>query len=62
MVFTFIFYVPSEYGDYKFKPNAEAFGWVLSVLSIMFIPIFALYQTINVIIVKKKVQLFSYKC
>lgn len=58
LIFTFINYKPSEYADYKFQTNAEAFGWILSVLSLICIPIFALYQLIDIIILNKKVQYF----
>ncbi|CAG2172398.1 unnamed protein product [Oppiella nova] len=44
LILQFVFKTPTKYGNYEFPAYSEAIGWILSVSSIIFIPIFAFYQ------------------
>lgn len=47
LIFTFIGYEQSSYGKVTLSGNAEIFGWVISTLSLLCVPSFALYQVIR---------------
>ena len=37
-------YSPVQYGDYSYPAWAEALGWMMSFVSVIFIPIVMLYK------------------
>ena len=44
MVFTWVDFVPSSYGDYTFPLWAEVVGWIMSMTSVSAIPIFIAWK------------------
>lgn len=44
MIFTWVDYVPSHYGDYHYPAWADAMGWMMSMTSVSAIPIVMIYQ------------------
>ncbi|CAD5125246.1 DgyrCDS13488 [Dimorphilus gyrociliatus] len=47
ILFTWIDYTPSNYGTYKFPAWADTLGWMMSMTSVMAIPIVALYKIVR---------------
>ena len=47
MIFTWIDYVPSVYGDYHYPQWADSLGWVLTMASVSAIPIVAIINIIR---------------
>ncbi|XP_033102185.1 sodium- and chloride-dependent glycine transporter 1-like [Anneissia japonica] len=43
IVFTFVYYTPVTYNDYKYPAWAEVVGWILSCTSFVVIPIYAVF-------------------
>ena len=44
LFFAWIDYHPAHYGDYYFPAWADGLGWLMSLCSVIFIPILAIYQ------------------
>lgn len=44
MVFTWVDFAPSSYGVYKFPMWAEVVGWMMSMTSVMAIPVFIAWK------------------
>jgi solute carrier family 6 amino acid transporter-like protein 5/7/9/14 len=47
LVFSFVYYAPSKYGDYEFTKGAEIAGWIIACASIIMVPIFAVIQFVR---------------
>lgn len=44
LLFAWIDYSPVQYGSYSYPEWAEALGWLMSFVSVIFIPIAMLYK------------------
>ena len=44
MIFTWIDYTPSQYGDYHFPAWADVLGWMFTMTSVMAIPVVMVVQ------------------
>ena len=47
MVFTWIDYSPSKYDDYHYPAWADAIGWMLTMTSVLAIPLVAVYKIVT---------------
>jgi len=45
MIFNMIDFVPLSYGDYLLPEWSQAVGWLMAVVSVGMIPIYAVYNT-----------------
>lgn len=47
MLFTWIYYEPSTYEDYSFPVWADVLGWMMTMSSVVAIPVVAVYQIVT---------------
>lgn len=47
MVFTWIDYQPSSYGDYNYPAWADVLGWMITMTSVAAIPVVAIFKIVT---------------